>query len=336
MEYITSLQEALEQSSYNDEGKGKIIQYAENLLRNNLPIIFDKAHLAKLMGIELSTLTYYAVNTDSFYKKYKIPKKAGGFRRIHSPSYNLKLIQRWILNNILYRYEIHSAATGFVPDRNILDNALPHVNQRLVYNLDIKDFFASIKISRVFYLFYNKGYTKELSYFFAKLLTYKEMLPQGSPASPCIANIICTKMDFSLSKLSERIKANYTRYADDLTFSGDFNVNTVSKTIKKIISNNGFEIQEKKERVQLHYNMQEVTGLIVNDGVKVKRKLKKELDKHIYFSNKYGVFNHLQKIGMEDKSFFKEYLFGLAAYIKMIEEEKGKEYFEKLNNLNWL
>ncbi|MFE8701549.1 retron St85 family RNA-directed DNA polymerase [Cytobacillus sp. FJAT-54145] len=335
MTYIINLKEELAKSDYDVEYQELCLNYANFLISNGLPVIFDKKHLSLLMGINFSSLNYYVINTDHFYQEYKIPKKNGEFRLVLAPSFNLKSIQKWILENILYNYQVSENATGFVKGKSILDNALPHVAKDVVFNLDIKDFFPSVTFKQVFYIFYNKGYTKEISFTLTKLLTYKETLPQGSPASPYIANIICKRMDQFLENLAKTHNANYTRYADDITFSGDTNIENIINPIRSIINNEGFTINEKKVRIQNRNSMQEVTGLTVNNAVKVKRKYKKKLEQHIYYCQKHGVFSHLKYTGLENKSYFKEYLYGMANFIKMIEPDVGNRYIDSLNEIIW-
>jgi len=167
------------------------------------------------------------------------------------------------------------------------------------------------------------------------LTTFNGVLPQGAPTSPYIANIVCHRMDKRLLALSTKIKANYSRYADDITISSDENIRKYVDTIKSIIIDEGFNINYRKLRLQTKNNMQEVTGLIVNENVKVKRKYKKRLEQHIYYCEKFGVYSHLQENGADNKSYFKEYLYGMANFVKMIEPEEGVKFLIRLDEINW-
>ncbi|PAE23881.1 retron St85 family RNA-directed DNA polymerase [Bacillus sp. 7894-2] len=336
MDYIAALQEALIQKGYGNKYQKLCVDYASNLLNNRLPVIFDKKHLALLMGVNYQTLTYYLINTDNFYKEHKIIKSNGGYRTISAPSFNLKAIQRWVLDNILYKYQVSDNANGFVKGKSIKNNAESHIGKEIILNIDIKNFFPSITFQQVFYLFYNSGYTKEMSFTFAKLLTFKGRLPQGSPASPYLANILCKKLDSRLNGFAIKIGASYSRYADDITFSGDADIYRHISFIRNIIESENFKINEKKLRVQKSNSKQEVTGLIISNGeVKVKRNYKKKLEQHIYYCKKFGVFNHLKYTGASDKSYFKEYLYGMASYVSMIEPDTGKSYLNSLNEIIW-
>lgn len=335
MDYINLLELKLTEKGYGNRYKKICIRYAEVLINQGLPVIFDLKHLSLLMGIENNVLSYYVINSNKFYKEHQILKSNGSFRTISNPSYNLKAIQRWILDNILYLFPVHTHAYGFVKGRNIKDNALVHINKELVLNIDIKNFFPSIKFEQVFYLFLDHGFTKELSYSLAELTTFNGVLPQGAPTSPYIANIVCHRMDKRLLALSTKIKANYSRYADDITISSDENIRKYVDTIKSIIIDEGFNINYRKLRLQTKNNMQEVTGLIVNENVKVKRKYKKRLEQHIYYCEKFGVYSHLQENGADNKSYFKEYLYGMANFVKMIEPEEGVKFLIRLDEINW-
>lgn len=335
MDYLNRLEKKLNELEYDDYYKSACITYAEKLIDNEVPVVFDKKHLSLLMGINLATLNYYLVNTDEFYNEIKIPKKNGRYRVISMPSYNLKKIQRWVLDNILYNIKVHNKATGFVRNRSIVDNAKYHVKKDVVVNIDISNFFPSIDFNKVFYMFYNLGYTKELCYVLSKLLTYKDTLPQGAPSSPYIANIIMLNIDLRLDGLAKKINSDYTRYADDITISGNRDIVVHVPFIKSIIESQGFKVNLDKLKIQYRKSRQEVTGLVVNDRLSVKKELKKSLRQHIYFCKKFGVYGHLKYTGNEGKSFYKEYLYGHAYFIKMVEYECGKRFINELDSINW-
>lgn len=337
MNYLKELQVKLETKGLSKEEKSKYIRYVNKLLINKMPVIIDALHLSKLMGIKYSILSHYIHNTDNFYKEFEIAKKTGGYRSINAPSLNLKKIQTWIYKNILIYFPVSNYAKGFKKGTSIVDNAKLHTNKQIVYNIDIENFFPTITFKNVYFLFYNIGYSTELSYAFSKLLTYNNSLPQGSPSSPSISNILCFNLDKSMISLAHNIKGHYSRYADDMTISTNNVLSLTSKikSIKKIVEYNGFTLNDKKERIQYSNQPQFVTGLIVNNGVKVKRRFKKEVDQQIYYCERYGIYNHLKRIGMENKSFYKEYLYGKVNFIKSVEHEVGLQFLERLNSLDW-
>lgn len=332
---INKLKGEMKNKKYDEKYINLCVEYAENLKKNRLPIIFDVEHLCKLIG----------VNQFEFYKLYKclkyqyteikIPKKSGGTRTLNLPSENLKYIQRWILDNILYSIQCGEYVTGFVPSKSTVDNAKVHVKKECVIGLDIKNFFPTIHFGRVKGLFQKMGYTKHLSIVLANLCTYRKVLPQGSPASPYIANLVCRKLDYRIMKLCAKNNIDYTRYADDITISGKKGTEKFILTIKKIIQSEGFEVNNKKERVLFKYHSQRVTGIIVNEKLSPPKEILRELRKNIYYINKFGLVSHLEKINKKEISHFKEHLYGLAYYVKMINNLLGTKYINELNKIEW-
>lgn len=333
--YIKDLTDALQK-----EGKGKAytnacVKYATRLIRSNLPVIFDTKHLALLIGINAEELCKMIFAEYLFYIEKQIPKKSGGARQLFIPSINLKYVQRWILDNILINMTISEHATGFRENSSIVTNAIKHTAKDCVINMDIKDFFPTINMETVFRIFHYYGYTKEVAFVLAKLCTYEGVLPQGSPASPYLSNISCLKVDKRISKLVEKYQADYTRYADDITISGNYGLSKCKNIIKEILNEEGFQANDKKTRIAFKHERQVVTGLIVNEAnVKVSKKYKRELKKEIYFCTKFGVSEHLAKIDC-NKSFYKEHLYGKAYFINMVEPSEGKKFLELLDKIEW-
>lgn len=335
MNYVDALVNRMKEEAHEEEYISLCASYATKLIENNLPVIFDFEHLALLLGNETYELAFYLfAETTEFYSEFAIKKKNGGERIIDVPSENLKSIQRWILDNVLTTYGLHDCCYGFRKGKSICDNAKQHINQECVLCFDIKDFFPSITLDDVFYVFFNKGYSKKVSYYLAKLLTKDGILPQGSPASPMISNIVAYNLDKRLASLAEKYNANYSRYADDITFSGRRNIVNLVPIVGKIVHEEGFAINEKKTRYAYNYQRQEVTGLVVNEKVSVPKEYIKEIKKDIFFCKKYGVNSHLKRINSK-RSFYKEYLFGKAYYVYMVDENLGMELLKELNEIEW-
>lgn len=314
--------------------KELIYQYIDRLEKNGMPIIFDIKHLSLLLKIKHKDLLSYIYSSENAYHTIEIPKKTEGIRTIEIPSFQLKEIQICILSDILESIKLSAHANAFVKGKSIVDNAKKHINKKYVVTFDLVDFFTSIKFDRIFKIFYYYGYTKEVSFALSRLVTKEDYLPQGSPASPYLSNIICIKLDKRLSRLAECIECDYTRYADDITFSGNENLLDYIEVIQKIIRDEKFCINERKTRIQSQYYRQEVTGLIVNKGLKVNKKYKQYLRQQIYYCKKYGIDNHLDKINCT-ASGYRDHLYGMAYFIKMVEEKEGKMWLDRLNELNW-
>src|SRR5690554_6602862 len=258
-----------------------------NLLSDAKNILYNE----KCKPIPLNALTYYA-NPDfckNRYSQFSIGKKTGGERIINAPVKGLKSILQ-VLNLVLQSIaESHKAATGFVLNKSIVDNAQKHVNKHYVLNLDLKDFFHSfdrnrVKMGFMYEPFNLRGDKEPLAFLLACLCTHpfeingetKIVLPQGSPTSPTLTNILCSKLDIRLSGLAKRFNLTYSRYADDITFSSHHDVyknNEFQKELKRIIEDDQkLSFNDKKTRLQKNGYSQEVTGLIVNEKVNVRRK----------------------------------------------------------------
>lgn len=239
--------------------------------------------LANMLKIKISDLTFilYKTKSQNDYQSFQIPKKMGGFRNISAPNPKLKGIQRRILNIIYKKYkEINSKNNichGFLRKKSIITNANIHRNKKLVLNVDLLNFFDHFHFGRVMGYFEKNKYFQTphgVAVILAKICCYNGKLPQGAPTSPMLTNLICQSMDCRIATLCKKYKLLYTRYADDLTFStNDSNFQNSYQnflgTLKKIIEESGFEINNDKTRLQDQNHKQKVTGLIVNEKVNV-------------------------------------------------------------------
>ncbi len=326
----------------------------ERLKSNSLPILNNALDLAQSIGISINELRFLAysreVSTVSHYIRFKMPKKTGGERLISAPMPRLKNAQYWILDNILKILKPNDVAHGFVDGRSIVSNAKPHIGAKVVINLDLKDFFPSISYKRVKGLFRSFGYSESVSTILGLLCTeaateeveldgktyYVETgerhLPQGSPASPSITNLICRRMDKRLTTAANKLNFKYTRYADDLTFSStsvQLEVGKLLRQIKYIVKMEDFTINDKKTRIIRRNGRQEVTGIVVNDKANVSRKKLKQFRALLF---------HIEKDGLEGKSWGSSNnllasIKGFANYISMVNPEKGNKFKSQIANI---
>lgn len=334
--YLSQLKEQLVAAKKKKSYQEACLDYAQRLLKNDLPVIFDLKHFALLLGMLPSDLTMVLfVDSDLLYTRRSIPKRNGGRREILMPCILLKYIQRWLLDNILSKIPISCHAMGFKKGCSIVSNARIHTNQDCIINIDLKDFFPSITMDDVFRIFHYYGYTKELSFAFAKICTYDRKLPQGSPASPYISNIRCLKLDKRIAAVAELYDAKYSRYADDITISGTREIRQILPLIKEIIADEGFTVNERKVHISYPHQRQQVTGLTVNGNtVKVSNAYKRSLQQEIYYCKKYGPYNHQAHIG-DQHLFFKEHLYGKAYFVYMVEPETGRKLLADLDSMDW-
>lgn len=313
----------------------KYLAYAKNLYDNNLPIVYNVKHFGKLVGYKMEYLYGVANSPKSYYRVYSIPKKNGGLREICEPLPSLKEIQTWILENILYQCDVSVYAKAFVRGKSLKDNARFHRKQKVLMTLDIHDYFGSISSARVLHLFKSLGYTESVSVLLTSLCTFKGCLPQGAPTSPALSNIITRKMDEDIAIYTRKNKIRYTRYADDMSFSGDFSEGNVYSKIKHIVNSYGFKLNEKKTRVRKHGQQQEVTGIIVNEKIQIPKKKRSLIRQEIYYIKKFGLNSHLSRVGLDyDKTYIKKLLgkveFGLFINPNDMELLESKKYLLSL------
>jgi len=213
---------------------------------------------------------------EKLYYEFKIRKRRGGFRSICAPIECLKRIQQE-LNEVLFNYynandEVH----GYVKTKSIKSNAESHVGKNIILNLDIKNFFDSISVSRIIDLFISEPckLDEKRANLYTDIVTYKNHLPQGAPTSPILSNMVCKNLDEKLTEYSENNGYTYTRYADDLTFST--NKQKISEEeileIKEMIRSEKFIVNEKKVKLSRQSTHQQVTGLTVNEKLSVRRR----------------------------------------------------------------
>lgn len=272
------------------------MDYVDMLLKQDMPVIFDLDHLCFLLGVKKQYLCSVINAPENHYRTFTIKKRSGGTREITAPYYSLKTIQRWILNNILLNIKVHRCAHGFREKKSILTNVKIHVGRDDLLKLDLKDFFPSIRKNQVVKVFQEIGYTKDVAFYLASICCYEGVLPQGAPTSPVLSNIISRTMDKRLYSLARKFGYCYTRYADDLGFSGDCIRPVFISYVTKIINECGFQINADKQRLYHAKGNKILTGISLNNGqMRLPRKTRREWEKDIFYILKYGLESHLLK-----------------------------------------
>jgi retron-type reverse transcriptase len=234
--------------------------------------------LARRLGIPEESLRSVEVS----YLQFTIPKRSGGKRTIQSPNRELKLIQRLILHRLLKRIRAHPAVRGFERRQSIVTNALPHQDKPIVVRMDIKDFFRSTKSQRVRDMFLRLGWNREVATLLTKLCTYDGGLPQGAPTSPRLSNLVNLRLDTRLAAAAKKLAADYTRYADDLTFSFDdddpLDPRQMIRITKSVLEDFGYRLHTRKKlHIRRQHQQQLVTGLVVNLRVRLPRRTRRWL-----------------------------------------------------------
>lgn len=281
-----------------DKSKTQIyMDYVNQLSKYNLPVIFEFEHLSKLLGIKPKFLSAMINSPENFYRSFAIPKRSGGTREINSPYPSLHHCQDWIYKNILLKIPISTSAHGFVPKKSIFSNAKQHLGKKAFLKMDLENFFPSIPINWVINLFRSYGYTPNVSFYLAALCTYEGRLSQGAATSPYLSNILLRGLDKRLERLCDSYNLKYTRYADDIAFSGDYIPHKFISIVENIISDFGLSVNKNKTRLQTKNKGRRIlTGLSIrSDEIRLPKNYKRKLKQEIYFIEKYGLLSHLSR-----------------------------------------
>ncbi|SUN09021.1 RNA-directed DNA polymerase from retron ec67 [Streptococcus agalactiae] len=290
------------------------------------------------------------INTENLYYSFTIPKKSGGVREINAPKDELKFVQRKLaeilwddyvemlkVNSKNKDFKIPSISHGFEKEKSIITNAKQHRNKRFVLNLDLDNFFDSFNFGRVRGFFIKDkdfGTTPEIATVIAQITCYQGKLPQGAPSSPIITNLIARILDYRIVKIAKKYRFTYTRYADDLTFSTNRELYSNKLKSRKELENfleeikikveaSGFSINEKKTRLSDQSQRQEVTGIVVNKKLNVKRE---------YFKNTKAMAFKLykdEKFEIDGKEGTIDQLNGRFSFINQIDQYNNYLLYKK-------
>lgn len=290
-----------------------------------VPVINSFGHLCEQLSITEQLLYYLTYKKEYCYFQKVIPKKDKTERILNVPNLSLKVVQKWILKEILEKIFVSEQAMAFVPNKNGLrENAERHKKNIFLLEMDITNFFGTITEQQVYTLFCNIGYNSKVAGILANLCTYNNYLPQGAVTSPYIANLVCYHMDARINGYCSRKDIVYTRYADDLTFSSDNRMllNKIEKFIKYIVTDEGFTINDKKTRYLSNDVKKTVTGITINDdSIHVDRKFKRDLRAQIYCSIKLKNYQNNSQI------------LGKIAYVNSIEKGFHDKIIRYITNL---
>lgn len=290
------------------------------------------------------------------YRSFVIPKRSGGQRTIYAPTRMLKSLLR--CTNIFLQAicKPSKAAMGFCCGKSIVDNASIHCGKLYVFNSDLQNFFPSISKNRVrASLECVDGMEANIADALANLCCIhdsneaRDYLPQGSPSSPVITNIVCRQLDAKLILLSKRYRCRYTRYADDITFSGNRSIYSPTgifmREFRRIIEGNGFTINEGKTRCQKRGSTQEVTGLIVGEKVNVTKKYIHDLRCILHIWEHYGISDASTKYFLSHSAEHSSDLNrpsliatvrGKLNYLRMVKGEDDSTYVKLANRFSTL
>lgn len=302
----------------------------EQLKRYGLPLWKSEADVATALGLAVGQFRYFSQHRHReqtpHYVAFAIPKRNGEERIIHAPKTKLKAVLRALDKHLVSKLPVSAHAHGFVKGRSIATNARPHVGQPMVAKFDIKGCFPTITMGRVRGLLLSLGYSYPVAAALAVLMTEAPRQPveaegklyhtptgprvcvQGAPTSPGLCNAILLRMDRRLAGLAKKRGLSYTRYADDLTFSGpEAEVRRMLGLVPKVAEEEGFKINHAKTRLMRQSGRQAVTGVIVNKDMGLSRKDRRKMRAAL----------HHQKVGKADPADAAR-VKGKLAYLNML------------------
>ena len=285
----------------------------------------ELSSLVRDLGIRAGTLYAVSNNLGKHYRKVKLPKKSGGFRNLSVPDAVLKAIQKQIAEVLLIHMPVSRYAKAYRFGSSTLRNAKHHVGKQVVLKLDIHHFFDSIRYATVKdKVFPAEIYAEPLRILLTMLCYYKDALPQGAPSSPAITNIILYEFDEMVGLWCRDRGIAYTRYCDDMTFSGGFDPAEVIRFVRAELKKMGFLLNEQKTRIQRPGQQQTVTGIVVNEKLSIPADYRRKLRQELYYCRKFGIREHLQKIGLEiSEDAYRMQLLGRVNYVLRLHSDDG-------------
>lgn len=324
----------------------------------DVPAIVSPGELAEWLQVAVGELEWFADHKGlgaksgagealRHYRYRWLPKRSGGERLLETPKPRLKALQRRILDGILNRMEPHAAAHGFRRGHSIRTFVQPHVGQRIVLRMDLSDFFASVRGARVEALFRTAGYPEPVARLLACLCTNaaptalthdlytQRHLPQGAPTSPSLANLCAFRLDCRLAGRAKAAGAEYTRYADDLAFSGggEFpgGVTWFATCAAAIALDEGFAVNHHKTRAMRRGVRQQLAGVVTNERPNVRREEFDWLKAILYNSGKHGP----ESQNRDNRADYRAHLEGRVSFVEMVNPEKGRRLRALLQRIPW-
>jgi retron-type reverse transcriptase len=294
--------------------------------------------LAEIFGCTVEDLLKVAGATDQlqFYEQISLPKKGrkrrGEFRVVYKAnSQTLRLLQKNIATALSKSTVFADCVQGFTAKRSIVTNARAHLGAKILVHADIKNFFESIKLPQIQEAFQSLGCNAVIASTLSRVCSINGFLPQGSNASPILANLVCRNLDTDLLALASATGSVYTRYADDITFSGA----TVPRgdAIRDLLMKYGFELRGGTCRTQKRGKAQYVTGLTISDTSRprVARRIKSRLRLELYYARKFGFEDHTTHAGREESPILAEKrIAGWIKFIYSVEPGRAKIFAEQL------
>lgn len=330
-----------------------------------MPLFHTPEELADWLGMPLGRLAWLVhrgehldraeSQRDAHYHFRWMRKRTGGWRLIEAPKATLKAVQRRILDEILAKVPVHEKAHGFTTGRSVVTNAAPHVGKHLIVKFDLENFYAAVGFARVVSIFRRIGYCREAASWLARLTTsalppgiafpegdpnalqpyLRRHLPQGAPTSPALANLSALGLDVRLAGLAKTYRLNYTRYADDLTFSGGptsiASLRTFLPLATQIVREERFAVKMQKRKVIRRHQRQTVTGVVVNEKLNVSRRDYDRLKATLTNCVRHGASTQ-NRDGHDD---FAAHLRGRIAHVTQLNRARGAKLLRLFERIQW-
>ena len=331
----------------------------------NLPDLRTPRDLADYLEVPLGRLAWLANrcrsrgNVDALSRWHYTPKwlskRRGGVRLIEIPKPQLRLVQDRILKRILNNVPPHRAAHGFVRGRSAITNADLHVGAGVIYKIDLEDFYGTIRLARVVSIFRTLGFSREVAMWLGHLTTsmpprelqppsyvksqnvnwFTRHLPQGAPTSPALANLSAYSLDVRMTGLAKSYNAAYSRYADDLTFSGPRRLikglRQFIPLTDQIVQSERFRINKAKRRVLRGHQRMTVTGIVVNDHLNMSRADYDRLKAILHNCVKHGAASQ----NRDDHPDFEAHLRGRVEYASQLNPLRGAKLKAIYEQIIW-
>lgn len=346
--------EVLDEPTYLGRRVSNRLQFAggnsAKLAELGVPVLSTFTDIAAALEVSTSELRWLTfergAEDSSHYARFEIPKRSGGYRLISAPKPFLRSAQQWVRTNVLSPLPVGLSAAAFRPGLSIVDNARRHSGKACVIRLDLRNFFATVTFPRVRGFFESLGYNPGVATVLALICTDaprarvtldgtmryviigERSLPQGGCTSPDLCNLVTAKLDARMVGLAAKFGYTYSRYADDLVFSADNEetpANTIVSAVKRICEDEGFEVNHEKTKTMRTPNRQLVTGLMVNDGVRLTRSDLRRIRAFFHRCETRGLDTVSAEIGKDARAVAK----GHFAYIFMVSPSVAIKLAEK-------
>jgi len=330
---------------------------------HDLPCFGSINDLARWLDVSLTQLDWLAdlkrvdINQAEKYKHYhyhSLTKRRGGIRIIESPKTILKEVQRHIHINLLSKVSPHHSAHGFRKNHSCLSHAKNHTHQQYLFTFDLDNYFHSIDWFCVYKVFTKLGYNNEIANYLSALCTHKFIgdksllialnseqrkkikqrhLAQGAPTSPALSNLVMTKLDKRLDGLAKSLQLNYSRYADDLAFSGNKHRDWrfLEPLIASICLEEGFKLNHRKSKTIHCHQRQKITGIIVNQGTNIDRRYFDQIKATLTNCIRHGIEN--QNINGHEN--FQSHLLGQIIFVSSLNKNRGEKLFKLYQKISF-